>query len=58
MARRPKARSATEAVRAAIGAELKRLFSNVLREPIPEAMAKLLKKLDPPPADGQNTDDS
>jgi hypothetical protein len=58
MARRSKARSATEAVRAAIGAELKRLFSNILSEPIPEEMAQLLRQFDPPPEDNQNADDS
>jgi hypothetical protein len=58
MARRPNTRLASEAVRTAVGAELKRLFSNVLREPIPEEMAVLLKQLDQPPEGGQNTDES
>jgi hypothetical protein len=58
MARRPKARLAFDAVRSAIGAELKRLFSNVLREPIPEEMAELLRQLDQPQEGGQDTGDS
>jgi hypothetical protein len=58
MARRPKARSAFDAVRAAIGAELKRRLSNVLSEPLPEEMAELLRQFDQPPQDGQSTDDS
>jgi hypothetical protein len=58
MARRPNTRFAFEAVRTAIGAELRRLFSNALREPIPEEMAELLRQLDQPPEGTQNTDDS
>jgi hypothetical protein len=59
MVRRPNARLAFEAVRTAVGAELKRLFSNVLQEPLPEEMAELSRQLDqPPPEGGQNTDDS
>ncbi|MBO0754376.1 MAG: hypothetical protein J2P54_00825 [Bradyrhizobiaceae bacterium] len=46
MARRGNARSAFEAVRTAIGAELKKLYSDILREPIPDRMAELLKQLD------------
>jgi hypothetical protein len=34
------------AVRAGIGAELRRLHSDVLREEIPERMAGLIKQLD------------
>jgi hypothetical protein len=57
--RRPNARSALDAVRTAVGAELKRLLSNVVSEPIPEEMAELLRQLDqPPPEGGQNSDDS
>jgi hypothetical protein len=58
MARRPNARLAFEVVRAAVGAELKRLFSEILQEPIPEEMAELLRQLDQPPDGGQHTDDS
>lgn len=58
MARGPQGRLAFEAVRIAIGAELMRLYSNVLREPIPDRMAELLRQLDKPPEEGQDTDDS
>jgi anti-sigma factor NepR-like protein len=34
------------AVRTAIGAELRRLYSDVAREEIPDRMAELLKRLD------------
>jgi hypothetical protein len=51
MARRPESRLAFEAVRTAIGAELKRRFSGVLSEPIPKAIADLLGQLDQPPGD-------
>jgi hypothetical protein len=54
MARRPRASLAFEGVRAAIAAELKRLYSNVLHEPITDRMAELLRQLDQPPEDGQN----
>jgi hypothetical protein len=57
MARRPNVRSAFEAVRTAIGAELRRLHSNVLREPIPDRMAELLRQLDRPTRNGQDTDE-
>jgi Anti-sigma factor NepR len=56
MARRPNTRSAFETVRTAIGAELKRLYSDVLHEPIPDAMGELLKQLDHPPTSDQNTE--
>ena len=56
MARRHNARSPFETVRAAIGAELKRLHSDVLHEPIPDAMCELLSQLDHPPTSGQNTE--
>jgi hypothetical protein len=58
MARRPNVHTASEAIRAAIGAELKRLFSDVLREPVPEEMARLLRQLDWTPEEGQNTDNA
>jgi hypothetical protein len=35
-----------KAVRTAIGAELRRLYSDVLHEKIPDRMAELLKRLD------------
>jgi hypothetical protein len=46
MARRPRPSLASETVRIAIAAELKRLYSNVLHEPIPDRMAELLSQLD------------
>jgi Anti-sigma factor NepR len=56
MARRPSRRLASEAVRTGIAAELKRLYSNVLQEPIPDRMAELLRQLDQPPED-RDTDE-
>jgi hypothetical protein len=35
------------AIRAAIGAELRRLHSDLLREEIPDRMAELIRQLDP-----------
>jgi hypothetical protein len=35
-----------KAVRTAIGGELRRLYSDVLREEIPDGIAELLKRLD------------
>ena len=58
MGRRPKGRLALELVRIAISAELRRLYSTVLSEPIPDRMAELLRQLDQPPEEGQNTDDT
>jgi hypothetical protein len=58
MARRPNARLAFKAVRIAVSTELKRLFSNVSREPIPDRMAELLRQLDQTPKGDKNTDDS
>jgi Anti-sigma factor NepR len=57
MARRPDAGFAFEAVRFAIGAELRRLHSDILQEPIPARMAELLRQLDRPPKNGEDTDD-
>jgi hypothetical protein len=57
MARRPDTHFALEAVRTAIGAELKKIHSGVLREPIPVEMAELLRQLDQP-RNGQSIDDS
>jgi hypothetical protein len=58
MARRPRPNLAFEAVRTATAAELKRRYSNVLHEPIPDRMAELLRQLVQPPVDGQDIDDS
>ncbi len=46
MGRRPRAGSDFEAVRTAIGTTLRSLHSNVLREPLPDRMAELLRQLD------------
>jgi hypothetical protein len=49
-----------KAVRTAISAELRKLYSDVLREEIPEKMAELLKQLDQlmeGSPRGQNADD-
>jgi hypothetical protein len=56
MARRHSSRSHFETVRTAIGAELRRLYSDVLHEPIPDGMADLLKQLDKPPKSDQNAE--
>jgi hypothetical protein len=45
-----------KAVLTAIGAELRRLHSDVLSEPIPERMAELLRQLDQPTQSSQDTD--
>jgi Anti-sigma factor NepR len=58
MARRPNALSAFKAARIAIGAELGRLFSDVLREPIPDGMAELLRQSDKPIENGRHADDA
>jgi hypothetical protein len=47
-----------KAVLTAIGAELRRLHSDVLREPIPDRMAELLKQLDQPTESSQDTDNA
>jgi hypothetical protein len=53
------ARADLKAVRTAIGGELRRLYSDVVREEIPDRMSELLKRLDqlkePGPRD-QDTD--
>jgi hypothetical protein len=46
MAHRPNAPLRFDAVRAAIAAELRRLHSDLLQEPIPKPMAELLRQLD------------
>jgi hypothetical protein len=43
------------AVLTAIGVELRRLHSDVLREPIPDRMAELLRQLDQPTESSQDT---
>jgi hypothetical protein len=56
--RQDSTRSLFEAVRAAIGAELKKLSADVLYEPIPDRMAELLKQLDHALGSAQNTEDT
>jgi hypothetical protein len=51
MAPRSPASADLKAVRTGIGTELRTLFSDVLREPIPEKMAELLMQLDQPGAE-------
>jgi hypothetical protein len=48
MARQPNAHADLKALRAGIGAELRKFLIDVLREPIPDEMAELLKQLDQP----------
>jgi len=55
MARRPVNSVTRAAVSAAIAAELRRLFADVLESPIPEAMAELIRQLDRR-ADGDDGD--
>ena len=57
MGRRPETGIDFEAVRTAIGAALRTHYSAVLREPIPDRMAELLRELDRPRASSQPTDD-
>jgi hypothetical protein len=46
MGRRPKPRSQFDSVRAGIGIALRSLHSEVLREPVPDRIAELLRQLD------------
>jgi Anti-sigma factor NepR len=46
MGRRPRARSHLDSVRAGIGSALRSLHSDVLREPLPDRIAELLRQLD------------
>jgi hypothetical protein len=46
MGRQPRARSHFDSVRAGIGSALQSLHSDVLREPLPERIAELLRQLD------------
>jgi Anti-sigma factor NepR len=57
MARRPNASADLKAVCTGIGAELRKLLSNVLHEPIPEGMAELLRQLDQPTAKPPDVND-
>lgn len=54
MGRRPETGIDFEAVRTAIGAALRRHYSEVLLEPIPDRMAELLRELDRPRANNQD----
>jgi len=55
MAHRPATGSlAHAAVRAAIAAELRRLYADVLESPISDEMAELLRRLDDAAADGDH----
>ena len=47
-----------EATRTAIGAALRTLYRDLLREPIPDRMADLLRQLDQPTESGQDTDNA
>jgi hypothetical protein len=57
MARRPNAPLRLNAVGAAIAAELRRLHSDLLQEPIPKRMAELLRQLDQPMQRDEDSDD-
>jgi hypothetical protein len=46
MGRRPRARSHLDSVRAGIGSVLRSLHSDLLREPLPDRIAELLRQLD------------
>ena len=46
MGRRPRAGSQFDSVRAGIGSALRSLHSDVLREPLPDGIAELLRQLD------------
>jgi Anti-sigma factor NepR len=46
MGRRPRAGSQFDSVRAGIGSALRSLHSDVLREPLPDRIAELLRQLD------------
>jgi len=58
MGSRPRAGFCFDAVRAAIGAALRAHYSEVLREPIPDRIAELLKQLDQPPERDPDADDA
>jgi hypothetical protein len=46
MGRRPRASSHIDSVRAGVGSALRSLHSDLLREPLPDRIAELLKQLD------------
>ncbi len=46
MGRRPRARSNFDSVRAGIGSALQSIHSDMLREPLPDRIAELLRQLD------------
>lgn len=46
MGRRPRARSHLDSVRTGIGSALRSLHSDLLREPLPDRIAELLRQLD------------
>jgi hypothetical protein len=46
MQRRPRARSHFDSVRTGIGSALRSLHSDMLREPLPDRIAELLRQLD------------
>jgi hypothetical protein len=58
MGRRPRADSNFEAVRAAIGTALRSLHFDVLREPLPDRIAELLRQLDQPTESSRDTDNA
>jgi hypothetical protein len=58
MGRRPRAVSDFEAVRTAIGTALRSLHSNVLNEPLPDRIVELLRQLDRPSENNQDTDNA
>jgi hypothetical protein len=45
MERRPKVRSHFDSLRLGIGSELRSLYSDVLREPLPDRIAESLRQL-------------
>ena len=58
MGRRPRADSNFEAVRAAIGTALRSFHSDVLREPLPDRIAELIRQLDQPTESSRDTDNA
>jgi hypothetical protein len=58
MGRGPRARSHFDSVRAGIGSALRSLHSDVLREPLPDRIAQLLRQLDQPTESSRDTDNA